>query len=183
MRRRKATGVERSLPNTQTVLDWVKGSRTAVVFDSDRDGMERSSFVASVVGRSNVMLVVFDDAGNVFGAFAKSLVKRAGKWVKDKGWFVCSFASRGVPVQPQRWARKRDDVTDPKRAFLLNDDPASGNWVSVGDFPCGIRIGSHNWNHCRSLSLLFDGIGDLTLSGNTFPTPFVLRRLIVVCCE
>ena len=161
--------------------EWTGKERATIVYDSAVDAYTDQELFDRVRGLPNVAVVGFTTDGDVFGGFASVPVTAQNTVFKDPSIFAFSFESRGRCATPQRFAAKGDAV-----GVRVDKGNHNGWFVEFGVLgECGFSLGavqSNTWAH--DVSSAFDGIENLTLTGNNFtakdPAYFHCTRLVAL---
>ena len=103
----------------------------------------------------------------MFGRFDSVAVTEQGKMFFDPGIFVFSFESHGRCETPQRFAVKEGLR---KEAFVFFDERDDNGFVWFAVDGAGyFLLGNENIkSYCLSLSHVFDGIQNKTLTGKNY---------------
>ncbi|ELP90490.1 hypothetical protein EIN_018390 [Entamoeba invadens IP1] len=161
------TGGIDSIQKNMTILsEWTSSLNTRLLFDTETDGWEKETFMSSIFGRDNLMLVNETESGDVFGCYIKKKINDNGD-ISDEDHFVFTLECHGRTETPQKWTKLK------KMTFLKNWKIA-GKMGSqeylyiIGDSDIMIQSTvdgtcSYSFN---PISNYYEGLGDDVLTGN-----------------
>ncbi|EMD49194.1 Hypothetical protein EHI5A_107940 [Entamoeba histolytica KU27] len=175
--------------NVKTFRTWSALKKCNLIYDSSINCYEE--FRRSVICRSNLFFINFDDQGNVFGAFVKKQITKINVFVKDKDHFLFSLNANGRIVTPIRFLPKKNQYDCAVTIFAEVSKKEKKNdtrLYQIGSFELGrgsmgIRAIGEKKSDCCHLSQSYEGIQNLTLTGTNHPAEFTTRRVIVVQME
>ena len=143
---------------------WTEQWCATVVYDSNTDPFTEDGLFTKIKNKPNIALIATTTDGDVFGCFYTVAVKEQNSLTQDLNMFAFSFESHGRCETPQRFAAKPSNPVDAVIVFWSNttNNAFVGFGGERGSFGLG-NVESDTW--CLSLSELFEGIEDETLTG------------------
>lgn len=150
-----------------------------LIFDSDiHGGDSNEAFYSRILGKKELYILNFDQNGNAFGVFIKSVVNSTECWIEDKNHFLISFNSSERMTSPKRWFPKGDNTE--YALYVYKDD---NRLYTVGGFGYGyftICKTNMNASYCMNLSWTYDKMEDTELTGTNHPQFFLTKRIVVL---
>ena len=164
-----------------TLKKWTGKAHVAVLYDSNVDEFSSDGMFRKIKNKRDVALIATTREGDVFGCFYNVAMSRKAKGFWDTNIFAFSFESRGRCMTPQRFMLLDDAKFD--ASVFAHPKSDENHWfVEVGALEHGcIGFGNEKsdlW--CESLSGVFEGMQDTTLTGKVEQDYHTCVRLIAV---
>ncbi|GAB1224452.1 hypothetical protein ENUP19_0203G0002 [Entamoeba nuttalli] len=165
-------------PYLDILKKWTNKEICQVVYDSINDGLTAHTINHAIEMKSNIMILVKTDKGEIFGSYNTTQVPKSedsgyGFYInKDMNFFM--FSLKGNIKAPTK-ITKKDKVYSLKVYSNDNDE-----WV-IGTH-CGFYVGaSRNSFISNKLKMFYDGdITSDSLTGSHFPTTFDVSQVIAI---
>ncbi|ELP90497.1 hypothetical protein EIN_018560 [Entamoeba invadens IP1] len=161
-------------------IGWGLLPKGSVLYDSDiYGGTSSDEFTKRIVGKRNLFFFNFDQKGNVFGAYIKSMITGTDVWIEDSNHFIISIDSTEPITSQKHWFPKGRNA---KHALMVyKNDP--NKLYTVGGFGYGyFTICKTNvcLSHCVNLSWEYKNMEDTDLNGTNHPQYFLTKRILVI---
>ena len=148
----------------ETLKEWTQKDHGVVVYDSKTDPFTGDALFEKIKNKPDIAIIGTTNSGDVFGGFYGVPVPRQGDYFYDPNIFAFSFESRGRCTTPQRFRVKKENRHD-ALVFFSNYDGCQCVEFKTRRFD-GMGLGSPKMRtFCISLSQLFEGLEDTTLTG------------------
>ncbi|KAL7715881.1 TLDc domain-containing protein [Entamoeba marina] len=146
-----------------------------VVFDTDIDEFTSRELWSHLKGRSNIIIVIENESGYVFGTFHKKLPQQQEQWQEDDNQHFVFTIINPYQLQPQTFPIK---PTWKKSLYIYADDQTCDVFGIYNAF----WISNNGDNFIR---LLFkngyedaSGIGNTLFTNNVYPETFEVNRVL-----
>ncbi|BFU18607.1 hypothetical protein EHI8A_040780 [Entamoeba histolytica HM-1:IMSS-B] len=158
------------------IENWCGLKNHLILFDSSLpNGNSNETFASSVLNHSNIVILVFDSLGNIFGGYMKKPIQKTDSLIIDSNHFLFSLKKKNY-LQPLQVLPKKDKLvglyvhsTNKNELCYFGDE--DNGWLSIQKTTIPKSV-------CCSLNMVYD-IDNSMINGSN-GEGFLIDRIVVL---